>query len=345
MRSFSALVITCGCALLIAACGSSSGSSGKGSSDGYDLVVYSGREEELARPLYKRFEKDTGLKLKVRYAESPEMALSIREEGTNSPADVFYAQDAGAIGSVGEFLDTIPAPLLGLVNERWRDPKARWIGVTGRARTLIYNTEMVKPSELPKSVFELTDKRYKGKVALAPTNASFQAFVSAMRLSAGEDKTSSWLKDMKKSDGPTFEKNSQIADAVAKGEVPMGLVNHYYLYETLEHHPKAPIKLHFFADGDPGNLVNVSAVGILRTTKHRKASERFVKYLLEEGQVFIANDAEEREYPLNTSVKGLERAQELPPLDRISGPDVSLGALGTELPASVKMIDESGLVS
>ena len=314
-------------------------------SNANSLVIYSGREQKLAKPLFKRFEIDTGIDLEVRYAESPELAATLAEEGDNSPADVFYAQDSGSIGSIEGMLAPLPAATLALVEPRFRDEQGRWTGVTGRVRVLIYNTEEVKAADLPNSVLDVIDKRFRGKLGIAPTNSSFVAFVSGMRQTIGDKRTLAWLEAVKANEPRIYEKNSQIAEAVGEGEVQYGLVNHYYLYERLEKNPDLPIANHLFAPGDPGRLVNVSAAGILTTAKRPKLAQQFIEYLLEEGQAYIANDAPEREYPLVMGAANIERAKELPPLDQIKGPDVDLGSLGSELRSTVELIEKSGLGS
>lgn len=324
-------------ALLAAACGGS-GDSGK-------LVVYSGREQELVEPLYAQFTKDTGIELDVRWGESPELAATIKEEGDATPADVFYAQDAGSIGILESQLAELPQADLDLVDPRYRDPAGRWVGVTGRIRVLAYNTDRVDDAVLPASVLDLASPDWKlGDIGVAPTNASFVGFVSALRETIGDQQTQAFLDGLAKH-AKTFQKNSQIVDAIASGEVDTGLVNHYYLYEKLASDPNAPVGNHFFDPADTGSFVNVSAVGILATSKHAKDAETFVHWLLTDGQVFFANDAEEREYPLNAAQPGLERAAELPPLSEHLGPEVDLSKLGEDLEGTVGMIRQAGLVN
>jgi iron(III) transport system substrate-binding protein len=338
-------------ALIAVGCGSDSGddsgSKASAKDDANTLVVYSGREKELVEPLYARFEEESGVDLEVRYAESPAMAAQLQEEGDRSPADVFYSQDAGAMGAVEDLLDELPAGIADDVPTQYRDADGRWAGVTGRIRTLAYNSDEVKADMLPESVLDVTDPAWKGKVGVAPTNASFIAFVSALRLTQGDDAARKFLEGLVANDAKIYEKNGAIVDAVAKGEVAVGLVNHYYLYEKLEQEPDAPIANHFFAKGDIGNLVNVSAIGILKSAEHRDAAEQLVEFMLNDGQEFIVNDAPEREYPLVVSADTAsnERYKELPSLTDIQGPDVDLSDLGDELEATVALIRDSGLAS
>ena len=331
------IAVVCTAAVLAAACGGSGG--------GDKLVVYSGREQELVEPLYAQFTKDTGIELDVRWGESPELAATIREEGDATPADVFYAQDAGSIGVIEGQLAPLPQADLDLVDARYRDPAGLWVGVTGRIRVLAYNTDRVQNDALPASVLDLASPDWKfGDIGVAPTNASFVGFVAAMRESLGDANTQTFL-DGLATHAKSFQKNGQIVDAIASGEIDTGLVNHYYLYEKLGSDPNAPIANHYFDPSDTGSLVNVSAVGILSTSTHKEDAETFVNWLLTKGQVFFANDAEEREYPLNSSQPGLERAAELPPLADHHGPDVDLAKLGEDLEGTIAMIRKAGLVT
>jgi len=317
-----------------------------GGSDGGDrLVVYSGREQELVEPLYARFTEDTGIELDVRYGESPALAATILEEGDASPADVFYAQDAASIGILDGLLAELPEADRALIPARFQDPGGRWIGVTGRVRVLTYNTERVDPAQLPASVLDLASPDWAlGDVGVAPANASFVGFVSAMREVLGDEQTQAWL-DGLAAHARSYEKNSQIVDAIASGEVDTGLVNHYYLYEKLASDPGAPVANHGFSPADIGSFANVSAVGVLASAGQPEAARTFVNWLLTEGQVFFANDAEEREYPLNEAQPGLEATADLPPLSEVGGPDVDLAALAEDLETTVQMIRDAGLVT
>ena len=322
------------CALALAGCGGSGGGS-----DG-PLTVYSGREEELVAPLFQKFTDATGIDVEVRYGDSAELAATIAEEGSNSPADVFFAQDPGSLGAVDAQLAELPPETLGRVASRFRDADGRWVGTSGRTRVLVYNTARLPRGELPASVLELTEPKWKDRVGIAPTNASFQAFVTAMRLSLGDEKTREWLEGMKENGARTYEKNTPIVEAVASGEIDVGLVNHYYLALVRQERPDAPIANHLFEAGDPGSLVSVAGAGVLGSSDQREASERFVEFLLsDEAQRFYVDEAEENEYPL---VAGVDPPDGLVPLEEIQGPDVELTAFGSELSSTVELLRRTG---
>ena len=263
------------------------------------LVLYSGRGESLVEPVIKQFEKETGIDVQVKYGNTPELALTLREEGQRGSADVFWAQDAGALGSVskaGLFSD-LPAGMGADLPPMFRHAGGKWVATSGRARTIAYSSERVKAESLPKSVFDLTDARYRGKVAWAPANASFQAFVTAMRKTHGDDTTRTWLEGMKKNGARSYPNNVAILQAIVRGEADYGLPNHYYLLNFKKTEAKFAVEQAHFAPGDVGNLVNVAGIGILATATHRDAAERFVKFVLSPtAQQYFASEVSE--YPV-----------------------------------------------
>ncbi len=307
------------------------------------LTVYSGREEELVAPLFDMFEEETGVDVEVRYGDSAELAATIAEEGGNSPADVFFAQDPGSLGSVESQLEVLPDEITDRVDARFRDADGRWTGTSGRSRVLVYNTDALSEDEVPDTVQDLLDERWEGRIGVAPTNASFQAFVTAMRLSEGDDATRKWLTDLKALDPKIYEKNTPIVEAAASGAIDLGLVNHYYLYLVREEQPDAPIANHFLAIGDPGALVSVAGAAVLSGSDQQDDAERFVEFLLsDDGQRFYVDEAEEAEYPL---VAGIDAKAGLPPLDSLHGPDVDLTSFGAEHEATIEMLRETGYLT
>jgi iron(III) transport system substrate-binding protein len=334
-RSLAAVAAAAVAALTLVGCGGG----------GDTLTIYSGREEELVAPLIEQFEQETGIDTEVRYGDSAELAATIAEEGDGSPADVFFAQDPGSLGAVaGEgLLAKLPSELLARVPERFRGPEGRWVGTSGRSRVIAYNTDELSENDVPDSVFELTDPRWRGKVGVAPTNASFQAFVTAMRLQHGDDRTREWLEAMKDNDVRFYEKNTPIVEAVASGEIDLGLVNHYYLYLVREEQPDAPVANHFLPGDDTGALVSAAGVGVLEGADSADDAERFVEYLLsDEGQRYYTEAAEEAEYPL---VPGIPVRKGLPPLDSLGGPKLDYAALGEELERTLELLNETGYTS
>jgi iron(III) transport system substrate-binding protein len=328
------------CALALAGCG------GGGFSPGEDeLVIYSGREEELVGDLIERFEEETGIDTAVRYANSSELAATLAEEGGNSPADVFWAQDPGALGAVeaeGRFAE-LPDDLLERVDERFRDSDGRWVGVSGRVRVIAYNTDALSEDEVPDRIDDVTDPEWRGKVGIAPPNASFQAFVSAMRLSRGDEETREWLEAVQANEPRFYENNIAILEALSEGEIELGLVNHYYLPLITSENPDAPVENHYLAPGDDGALVSVAGAGVIEGTDKPEQAQRFVEFLLSEtGQRFYAEETEEAEYPL---VEDVEPRAGQPPLESLRGPDIQLDELGAELETTLELLAETGFTT
>ena len=301
------------------------------------ITLYSGRSEELIAPLLELFASETGIAVNVRYGESSEMAATILEEGNNTKADVFFSQDAGALGAVSQEATTYPLPeeVLNLVPAKFRAKDRSWVGVSGRSRVLAYNPELV--TDLPKSVFDLADPGWKGRIAIAPTNASFQSFVTGMRVTQGEEATAEFLAAMKVN-AVLYEKNSQILDAVESGEVAAGLLNHYYWFEKAAEVGTENMnsKMKWFANGDAGNLVNVAGVSLLSENPNALV---FASWLLgETAQKYFLEKT--FEYSLTSDVSP---DPALPKLSEINGPEIDLSDLSS-LEQTLQLLTEAGLI-
>ena len=288
------------------------------------LTVYSGRSEALVEPIIERFRESTGIKVAVRYASTVELATTLLEEGGKSPADIFFAQNPGGLGSVEEMFASLPDSILSRVPEWGRSPEGTWVGISGRARTVVYNTERLTEADLPDDIWGLTDPKWKGRVGWAPRNGSFQTMVSAMRFTWGETRTRQWLKGVQANDPKEYANNTSQIVAVEVGEVDVGLVNHYYLHRFLaeegesfsarNYHPRI---------GGPGSLIMVAGAGILASSDHREEAEQFLKFMLSrDAQQYFADET--FEYPL---VEGVESQRGLVPLSEIRNPTVPMREL------------------
>lgn len=289
-----------------------------------ELTVYSGRSEEFIAPFLDRWEQESGITLNVRYGDSAELAAQILEEGKNSPADVFLSQDAGSLGAVSTagLLTQLPSSVGQLIESQFIAKDRSWIGVTGRVRVYAYNPEAV--GTLPKSITDLTKSIYRGKIGIAPSNASFQAFVTALINEKGEAFAEKWLTDIKDNDAKIFLKNSAIVEAIDQGEIDLGLVNHYYLWEVSTALGRAiNVKNGYFMPGDIGNLINVSGAGVLATSSKQSSAEDLINFLTSETiqKMFVAQT---HEYAL---IPGTESPQDLPELKSLGSPKVDLGEL------------------
>ena len=310
--------------------------------DEHVLTVYSGRNESLIGPILDQFTDDTGIAVEVLYGGTSAVANQILTEGENSPADVFIAQDGGALGALAAagMLHKLPNDTLGRVaNQALVSPDGHWVGLSGRARVLVYSPDSLDSLglELPESILDLTDEQWRGHVGWAPTNASFVANVTAMRVLLGDEATAEWLAGMIANDVQAYPKNTPIVQAVIDGEVAVGLVNHYYLFRFLAEDSDITATLHFFPGGDPGSLINVAGAAILNTTDQPFVALELVDYLLSDAaQTYFAETT--YEYPL---VGAVEPAVDVPALADIEAPDIDLSDLA-DLQGALEMIENSG---
>jgi iron(III) transport system substrate-binding protein len=307
------------------------------------LTIYSGRSESLVAPLMEQFTAATGVQVEVLYGDTAALASQLLEEGANSPADVYFAQDGGALGAVAAagLLDVLPSDILERVPAQFQSPDGYWVGVSGRARVLVYNPAELEALglELPASILDLVNPEYSGLVGWAPTNASFQANVTALRVLLGEDAAAAWLEGMVANGTIGYEGNTQLNEAVIAGEVVFGLTNHYYMYNILKETPDADasINQHFFPAGDAGALVNVAGASVLASSDQPGLAQRFLLYLLgNDAQTYFAQSTSE--YPLVATVPTVEG---LPPLSEIEVPSIDLSDL-SDLQGTIDLIEASG---
>ena len=274
-----------------------------GTANAHELVIYSGRSKSLVAPIIEQFQKETGITVRVRYGSTAQLAVALLEEQSKSPADLFWAQDAGALGAVNKegLFNPLPESILSSAPQHFRNSAGRWVATSGRARVIAYAPERVKPEALPDSIFELTDPKWKGRVGWAPQNASFQAFVTGLRMLKGEQKAEEWLRGMKANSAKSYPKNTPIIQALASGEIDLGLPNHYYLFRFKKEDANFPVEQAFFKAGDPGNLVNVAGIGLLKTSSHSQEAHTFIQFLLSaKAQRFFVNEV--FEYPVTDEV-------------------------------------------
>ena len=318
-----------------AACGGDTGSETTGR-----ITIYSGRNESLVEPIIQRFRDETGVQVLVKYAGTPQLAATLLEEGDRTPADIFFAQDPGGLAAVAEMLAPLPDELLVRVPQWARSPEGKWVGLSGRVRTVVYNTESLTEADMPEDIFDFVDPRWKGRIGWAPTNASFQTMVTAMRSLWGETKSHQWLLGIQKNDPKVYPKNTPIVSATASGEIEVGFVNHYYLYRFLaeegeaftarNYHPRA---------GGPGATGMVAGAGILAASERRETAEKFLAFMLSPvAQQYFASTT--FEYPL---VEGVQTPSGLVPLSQLNQPDISAKDLA-DLAGTQALLRETGIL-
>ncbi|GAA4287546.1 extracellular solute-binding protein [Georgenia daeguensis] len=331
-------------ALALSACGGdatddsdATGGAGAGST----LTIYSGRNEELVGPLLDQLEDAVGTTVEVRYAGSSELAAQLLEEGEGTDADLFFSQDAGALGALAKagMLEPLPEETLGHVPEAYRDDEGRWVATSARARVLAYDPETAPEVEGFTGIDQVLDEAYRGKLAYAPTNASFHAFVTALRMDRGEDGARQWLEDFAALEPQAYDNNIAVLDAVDGGQASIGLINHYYWYERVAEQGEDAVsaRIHFLDSDDPGALVNVAGVGVLAGSDAEDAAVDAVEFLLsDEAQQYFADTT--AEYPV---VEGItSEKHDLEPLGESSS--VDLNDLDS-LDATLALLDEVGL--
>lgn len=304
------------------------------------ITVYAGRSEALVKPIIEQFSKDTGVTVDVKYSGTDALAALLVEEGSKSPADVFFSQDGGALGAVKNagLLQTLPESISMLVRPQYRAKDNSWVGISGRSRVVVYNPDLVPAGDLPTTYKQLTDPKWKGKVGWAPSNASFQTFITAVREIDGDSAAKTWLEEMLANDAKTYSSNGAIVTAVASGEISVGLVNHYYLWGFVKDQGEGfKAKNHYLAAGDPGSLVNVAGAAVLKSSKNKPAAEAFVKYLLEKNaQEYFAKET--FEYPL---INGVSPDSRIKPLSELKPPSIDLGDLD-DLAGTLALLRSTG---
>lgn len=305
-----------------------------------ELTVYSGRSEEFIAPFFAQWENESGIKLNIRYGDSAELAAQILEEGSNSPADLFLSQDAGSLGAVAQagLFTELGNEVASAIPAKFVAANRNWVGVTGRARVFAYAPDRVK--ELPKSFTDLTTSPYKNQLGIAPTNSSFQAFLTALINAKGKDFAKSWLQGLQANGVKIYPKNSAIVEAIDNGEISIGLVNHYYVWEVSKALGRSiNVKIGFFEPGDLGNLTNVSGAGVLVSSKKYAAAQDLINFLTSAPtqQKFVT---ETHEYSL---IEGAQGPADMPALAQIGSPAVDLKSL-SDIKTTQDLLVEVGLL-
>jgi len=308
------------------------------------LVVYSGRKDKFIKPVVAMFTKETGIKVLLHSGSSTSLLNKLKLEGSNSSADLFISNDAGSLekGKEMNLFSPVPADLVKGIPQSLRASDNSWIGLSARARVLVVNTND-KSVDFVKSVFDLSDPRLKGKLAITHSgNGSYIAGITVYIESVGKDKTEAWLTGMKtNAEGKVFNKHSKIVKAVASGKRSVGLVNHYYIYRHLKKYPKAPIKIILPDQGnnDMGVAWNVAGIAMTKTTKHKKAAEKFIAFVTsEKGQSLFAKV--NREYPAR---EGIAAEPEVPKAGSYKVAPVEMQVLGQQRNATLDLIEKVGM--
>jgi len=308
-----------------------------------DLVIYSGRSEELVGPVIEDMEEQLDVTIDVRYGDSAELAAQLLEEGDATEADLFFSQDAGALSALAQEgrLSTLDEQVLAVVDDHYQDPEGRWVATSARARVVTYDPAQSPEATDFDSVDDLLDESYRGEIGFAPTNASFQSFVTALRITRGEDGARQWLEDFSALEPAAYDNNVAVLEAVDEGEISLGLINHYYWYQLQEELGAEAVnaKIHYLDSDDAGALVNVAGVGVLTSSEATGLAADAVEFLLsEEGQQYFADET--AEYPVRAGIEST--TYDLVPLDQVDGAQIDLNDLAS-LDETLELLDEVGL--
>jgi iron(III) transport system substrate-binding protein len=308
-----------------------------------DLTIYSGRNPELVDGLLQQLEEHVGGTVEIRYAGSAELAAQLLEEGDATEADVFFSQDAGALGALDEAgrLQPLPPTTLEAVPAPYRADDGTWVATSARSRVIFYDPRQVPEAEVPNTLEALVDPKWKGRIGYPPTNPSWQAFVTSVRVLLGEEGARQWLTAFAANEPKRYDNNILTLDAVDRGEIALGLSNHYYWYERVAEVGLAnvPARVHYVPGGSPLGLVNVAGAGVIGTTDNPEMAQRAVDFLVgPTAQQYFADVT--AEYPVRPGVTST--VHDLPPLSSLQPPDIDLSELAS-LQQTRSMLQETGL--
>ncbi len=286
-------------ALALSACGSSSGNGGSA------ITLYNGQHEQTTAALVKAFEQQTGITVNVRSGDEAELGNQILQEGSSSPADVFYTENTPVLEALRErgMLAPVAASTLAAVPRRYDSAHRDWVGVSARVSVLVYNTSEISPSQLPSSILELAGPKWKGKLGFAPSETDFQPLITAIAKFDGKATAERWLKGLQ-ANSKTYPDNETVVAQVNNGESAVGIINHYYWFRLRAEIGAGAMHsaLHYYAAESPGDLVNVSGAAVLKSSSHQSAAQRFLAFLVSKtGQETIAH-SHSYEYPLRSGV-------------------------------------------
>lgn len=318
--------------------GCSKGAKQSATETGGELVVYSGRKDNLVKPVTEAFEKETGIKVKLLASDASQLANQIMAEKANPRADIYISNDAGGLDFLSEkgALEAYKSKAAEKVASNFKAEDGTWVGASIRARVIMYNTELVKKEDLPKSVFDLADAKWKGKFAFAGSaNESMVSNVTALRWLKGEKFTEDFLKKLVANDPVITEGHGDIREAVGKGELQIGWVNHYYYHK--QKHEGSPVGVIYPDQGgnDIGTVVNVAGLGIIEGAKNEENAKKFVDFILSpKAQKIFAHV--NYELPVLDSVD----PGEAKPLKDFKVADVKLGNLGEELDKTMDLLEK-----
>ena len=333
MRRRPVLIVVCATAAVAAVVGAFAATSHSAKTAGANtsITVYSWQHPETVEQLVKAFEAKTGINVNLRSDDEGVLAAQIIQEGSHSPADVFLTENSPPLEELASrgLLAPVAASTLTKTSATLSSPTRHWAAVSARVSTIVYNTNDLKPSQLPTSVLQLADLKWKGKLAISPGETDFQPIVTAVAARYGQARAVKWLEGIRSNaSGHTYPDNETLVAQVNSGQAELGVINHYYWYRLRDEVGTSKIHSaeHFFAAGDPGYVIDVSGAGILASSSHRAEAQKFLAFLVsKQAQELIAHD-ESYEYPLGS---GVVIAKPLVPFGKLRPDPISVAKLGT----------------
>jgi iron(III) transport system substrate-binding protein len=307
------------------------------------LTFYNAQHENLVKGMAEGFTKETGVQVEIRSGKDFDLANQIVQEGASSPADAFITENSPAMQVVADkgLFAPIDKDILGQVPARFVPSSGDWMGVAGRSTVFVYNPSSLPAASLPQSIMDLAGPDWKDKVGIAPSGADFQAIVSAVVAIKGADAALTWLKGLK-ANARIYTGNGAILRAANAGEVPGGIIYHYYWYQDRADTGanSKNTELHFFGNKDAGGFFSVSGIGALKSSKHPVEAQALLRYMTgKAGQQILASGTFSLEYTLNPEVPVNPK---LKPFNELSIPDVDIAKLNG--PQVIELMQQAGLL-
>jgi iron(III) transport system substrate-binding protein len=327
---------------LLAGCASATSSSA--SDPPGSITLYSGQHEQTVNGLVTAFEKQTGISVNVRSDDEDTLANLIAVQGTHSPADVFYTENSPPLEFLQEkgLLSPVDQATLSAATAKYNSPGGDWVGVSARVSVLIYNPSLIAKSQLPASVMQLADAKYKGKIALAAGETDFQPIVTSMLKTYGHAAALSWLEGLKSN----VPDNETLVNDVNRGQVAFGIINEYYWYRLQAEIGASAMhsQIAYFAPHDPGYVIDVSGAAVLKSSKNQAAAQKFLSFLVsKQGQEIIARasgNEQSYEYPLGS---GVTTSAPETPFDQLQPNSITIADLG-DGSAAIALLRQAGLL-
>ena len=343
MRSISLRPITAlsFCRALVASAGLAALTAGAASAE--TLTLYCAQHQQMVDQITAGFTKHTGIKVRTRYGEAPEIASQIVQEGKASPADLYFTENSPELVLLDEkgLLAPVDAKTLTQVPSRFNAEDGNWLGVLARENVLTYDPKLIDAAKLPASLMDLAGPDWKGKVAIAPTDADFLPLVEAIVKLKGRPAALDWLRGLK-ANAQVFDDDEAVVAAVDRGAVATGIINNYYWARLHQEKGDATVAaIHHFGGKDVGGLINVSGAAVLKSSKHQAAGQKFLAFLVSQPvQALLGAGDVDFEYPLADGVKANPI---LTPFEKLDPPAISIKDLGDDQDAA-KLLREAGLL-